>query len=85
MGVWAGDLASAHAMHAPRTGRSHTFAGQFADLRHPGGELSFVKRVVLTDVEVTHVVLLGLAGGRTQRRAAEESHFHVLREDITEL
>src|SRR5919106_4192108 len=67
--------------HAPRTGRSHSFAGQLAGLLHPGGELSFVELVVLVDVEVAHVLLLGLAGGkRTQRRAAEESHFHVLRE-----
>src|SRR5438105_3667853 len=33
------------------------------------------------DVEVARVLALGLAGGdRTQRRAAEESHFDVLRE-----
>src|SRR5437870_102655 len=66
---------------APRTGRSHSFAGQLAGLLHPGGELSFVELVVLVDVEVAHFFLLGLAGGdRTQRRAAEESHLDVLRE-----
>src|SRR5882724_4449435 len=69
----------------PRThlalGRSHSFAGQKARLLHPGGELSFVELVVLVDVEVARVLALGLAGGdRTQRRAAEESHFDVVRE-----
>src|SRR5437870_8545359 len=68
-------------MHAPRTGRSHSFAGQLAGLLHPSGELSFVELVVLVDVEVAHFLLFGLAGGnRTQRRAAEESHLDVLRE-----
>ena len=48
---------------------------------HPSGELSFVKLFVLMDVEVAHFLVLGLAGGkRTQRGAAEESHFDVLRE-----
>src|SRR5262249_13469006 len=67
--------------HAPRIGRSWSFAGQLAGLLHPGGELRFVELVVLADVEVAHVLVLGLAGGhRTQRRAAEERHFDVLRE-----
>src|SRR3546814_4932383 len=45
--------------------------------------LGFVKRVVLVDVEVTHFLLLGLAGReRAQRRPAEECHFHVLREAV---
>src|SRR5438874_12281195 len=60
--------------------RSHSFAGQLAGLLHPSGELSFVERVVLMDVEVAHFLLFGIAGGaRTQRRAAEESHLDVLR------
>src|SRR5215510_4731561 len=63
----------------PRTGRSHSFAGQLARLLHPSGELSFVELVVLLDVEVARVLARGLAGGeRTQRRAAEETHFDVL-------
>src|SRR5436190_485779 len=76
-----GHLVTAHATHAPRTGRSHSFAGQLAGLLHPSGELSFVELVVLMDVEVARVLALGLAGGdRTQRRAAEESPLDVLRE-----
>src|SRR5437870_9883117 len=43
------------------TGRSHSFAGQLAGLLHPSGELSFVERVVLVDVEVAHFLWLGLA------------------------
>src|SRR5436190_15704446 len=63
------------------TGRSHSFAGQLARLLHPTGELSFVKLVVRMDVEVARVLALGSAGrDRTQRRAAEESHFDVARE-----
>src|SRR6266568_6832757 len=31
---------TAHTTHAPRSGRSHSFAGQLADLLHPSGELS---------------------------------------------
>src|ERR1700722_13491123 len=59
-----------HATHAPRTGRSHSFAGQLAGLLHPSGELSFVDLVALMDVEVAHLLLLGLAeGDRTQRRS----------------
>ena len=70
----------AHATHALRTGRSHSFAGQLAGLPHPSDELSFVELVVLVDVEVAHFQLLGLAGGeRTQRRAAEEGYLDVLR------
>src|SRR5436309_5010518 len=62
-------------------GRSHPLAGQLAGLLHPSGELRFVELVVLMDVEVARVLALGLAGGdRTQRRAAEESHFDVVRE-----
>lgn len=63
MGLRADDLATAHATHAPRTGRSHSFAGQLAGLLHPSGELSFVELVVLMDVEVARVLALGLAGG----------------------
>jgi hypothetical protein len=48
---------------APRTGRSHSFAGQLAGLLHPSGELSFVELVGLMDVEVVRVLALGLAGG----------------------
>ena len=43
-------LVPADAVHAPRTGRLHSFAGQLADLFHPSGELSFVELVVLVDV-----------------------------------
>src|SRR5260370_14638365 len=69
-GLRADDLVTAHATHAPRTGRSKSFAGQLAGLFHPSGELSFVDLVVLMDVEVARVLALGLAGGdRTQRRA----------------
>src|SRR5204862_4467844 len=56
-----------------------------AHIRSPGncGELSFVELVVLMDVEVARVLALGHAGGdRTQRRAAEESHFDVVREAV---
>src|SRR5688572_22918312 len=61
-------------------GLSHAFAGQLAGLLHPIDELSFVE-VVLVDVEVAHVLVLGFAEWhRTQRRAAEESHFDILRE-----
>ena len=53
--------------HAPRTSRSHSFAGQLAGLLHPGGELRFVELIVLVDVEVAHFLVLGLAGRhRTQ-------------------
>src|SRR3981081_887341 len=70
-----------HATHASCAARSHSFAGQLAGLLHPSGELSFVDRGVLVEVEVAHLLLLGLTGGdRTQRRAAEKSHFDVLRE-----
>src|SRR2546429_132347 len=49
VGLRADDLATAHATHAPRTGRSHSFAGQVAGLLHRSGELSFVELVVLVD------------------------------------
>src|SRR5262245_11447187 len=50
-------------------------------LSDPGRDLRFVEFVVLVDVEVTHVLVLGFSGWeRTQRRAAEESHLHVLGE-----
>jgi hypothetical protein len=56
------------------------FAGQLAGLLHPSDELSCVELVILVDVKVAHFFLLGLAGrDRTQRRAAKESHFDVLR------
>ncbi len=65
------------------TSRSHAFAGQLAGLLHPGRELSFVELVVLVDVEVAHLLVLGRAGReRTQRGAAEEGHFDVLRETV---
>src|SRR5262245_50244294 len=58
--------------------RSQSFARQLAGLLHPIGELGFVELVVLVDVEVANFLLLGLAGGeRTQRCAAEETHFDV--------
>src|SRR5262245_18946386 len=72
---------------APRThvatSRSHSFAGQLAGLAHPSGELSFIELVVLMDVEVARVLARGLAGrDRTQRCAAEESHFDGFREGM---
>src|SRR5262245_36789477 len=67
----------------PRTGRSHSFAGQLARLLYPAGELSFVELVVLMDVEVALVLARGLAGrDRTQRCAAEESHLDVVGEGM---
>jgi hypothetical protein len=64
----------------PRTHHLHSFAGQLVRLLHPGGELRFVE-FVLVDVEVAHILVFGRARrDRTQRRAAEESHFDVLRE-----
>src|SRR4030081_1398297 len=66
-----------------QAGRSHSSAGQLAGLLHPSGELSFVELVVLMEVEVARILALGLAGGnRTQRRAAEESHFDVVRQTM---
>jgi hypothetical protein len=47
----ADDLASAHAAHVSRTGRSHSFAGQLAGLLHQTGELSFVELVGFPHVE----------------------------------
>src|SRR5512145_1134425 len=56
-------------------------AGQPAGLLHPTCESIFVDRVVFVDVEVAHVLVLRLAGWkRTKGRAAEESHFDVIRE-----
>src|SRR3546814_1472335 len=40
---------------------SHALAGQLAALLHRGGEMGFVKRLVLVDVEVTTFLLIGLA------------------------
>jgi hypothetical protein len=49
-------------------------------LLYPINELSFIELVVLVDVEIPHVLVLGLARReRTQRNAAEESHFDVFR------
>lgn len=41
---------------------SHPFAGQLAGLPHPVGEPGFVERVVLVDIEITHILLLRWAG-----------------------
>src|SRR5262249_31411786 len=63
------------------TSRSRPPARQLAGLLHPSGELSLVELFVLVDVEVADVLVLGLTRwDRTQRRAAEEGHFDVLRE-----
>lgn len=40
---------------------SELFAAQLAGLFHPLGELNFVERVILVDVEVAHFFMLGLA------------------------
>ena len=42
---------TAHATHAPRTGRSQSFAGQLAGLLHPTGKLSFVELIAFPHVE----------------------------------
>src|SRR5262245_47012723 len=56
----------------------HEPAGQLRCLLDPTRHEFLIDRVVLADVEVAHVLLLGLAGGkRTQRCAAEEAHLHV--------
>src|SRR5258705_10215054 len=56
-------------------------AGQRGGLSDPRRELHLVERFVLADVEVAHVLDLGLAGGRrSRRRAAEEGHLDVARE-----
>src|SRR5688500_11762081 len=61
----------------------HFFARQFAGLFDPIDELRFIERLVLVDVEVTHVRVLGFAGRlRTQRAAIEECHLHVLVEAV---
>ena len=79
---WAKTLPpAAAARRSDRARQSHSRAGQPAGLLHPGGELRLVELVVLVDVEVAHVLVLGLAGrDGTQRRAAEERHLDVLRE-----
>src|SRR6476646_8027400 len=60
---------------------SHPLPRQFARLLHPIRELRLVKHFVLSDVEVAHFLLLGLAGRkRPQRLAAEECDLDVLRE-----
>jgi hypothetical protein len=63
---------------APPAHRS--FAGQPAGLFHSRGELSFVELVVLVprrifdvDVDVAHVLMLGLAGRDWTQRCAAES------------
>src|SRR5262245_19164260 len=64
---------------APRTCFSQAFTGHLAGLLHPIGELRFVELIVLVDIEVAHFLLFGLAWReRTQRCAAEETHFDVL-------
>jgi hypothetical protein len=68
-------------LSSDRTSRSHSFTGQKARLLYPSGELSFVERIALMDVEGARVLVLGRSQrDRTQRRAAEESHFDVVRE-----
>ena len=70
----SGDSAVALAIHPSQPGNG----GRLPD---PRRQLLLVELVVLVDVEVAHVLVLGLAGGdRTQRRAAEESHLDVVRE-----
>ena len=59
----------------------HSLSGQKARLLHPGGELRFIEFIVLAYVDVARVLALRLAGrGRTQQRAAEESHLHIFGE-----
>jgi len=59
--------------------RSQPFAGQLAGLLDPIAELIFVE-AILVDVEVADFPVLGFAGWEwSQRRTAEESHFHVFR------
>src|SRR5688572_3436756 len=61
---------------------SQPLAGQSARLLHPIDELRFVE-LAFTDIEVAHFLVLGFAGRhRTQRRAAEKSHLHVVREAV---
>ena len=60
-------LAEHHGQLRPARGsqaltRLQTFAGQLTGLLQPSGELGFVEPVVLVDVEVTHFLVLGLAG-----------------------
>jgi len=56
-------------------------AGQLRCLPNPTRHELLVELVILVDVEAAHVLLLGLdRWDWTQRRAAEESHFDVLRD-----
>ena len=66
-GVPAADPPVAGNTRVRRHRASEDFPRQLAGLLHPRGELSFVEPVVLTDVEVAHFLVLGLAGReRTQ-------------------
>jgi hypothetical protein len=79
----ADDLATVYAVPHPATRSSQSVALQLAGLLYPSCELGFIKLVVLVDVEVAHVFLLGLAARhRLQRHATEESHLHVVPEDM---
>src|SRR5437867_1111137 len=65
------------------TSRSHSFAGQCDGLLHPFRHLSFVEFVAFVDVDVAPVLALAGAGrDRTQRCAAEEGHFDIVREGM---
>src|SRR5262245_19086242 len=56
-------------------------AWQGGRLPNPPHHLRLVELVVLVDVEVTRILVLGLAErNRTQQCATEESHLDVLRE-----
>src|SRR4029079_5456898 len=58
-------------------------AGQLGCLPDPARHELLVEVVVLVDVELAHVLALGLAGREwAQRRTAEERDFHVLREAV---
>jgi hypothetical protein len=55
-------------------------AGQGGRLPDPRRHLRFVE-FVLVDIDVAHVLVLGLArGDRTERRTAEKGHLDVVRE-----
>src|ERR671915_531399 len=57
----------------------HLLAGQVARLFDPGGELVLVEVVSFVDVEVAHLVVLGLLGRNGIKRApAEELKLYVL-------
>src|SRR5262245_44593665 len=73
-----------------RSTHPHSRGGR-AGVRHPAGQLRrlpnptryepLVEPVVLVDVEIAHFLVPGLAGwDSTERRAAEERQFDVLRE-----